>query len=157
MLIDVVRLALAKRVATFMCATALWLCGCATAGNGFDQEIGIASVPAAARVIVDGKKAGVTPLVLDLARRSDHQIRIELAGYTPQEVTLDRRVSRWGLGADALLVFQPWFDLVAIRFPYVLPLTAATVGGLDLALGGLFEFVPDHVTATLVPLPPTAK
>jgi hypothetical protein len=37
-------------------------------------------VPAAARVIVDGKEAGVTPLVVDLARRSDHQIRIELAG-----------------------------------------------------------------------------
>ena len=145
-----------KALTCFPCATAaaLLLCGCATMGNGFDQQIGIVSVPAAAHVIVDGKDSGVTPRVLNLSRDDSHQIRLEYPGYTPQELTLSRHLSRWGVVTDAQLVLHPFVLLLSLAFPYATPILIGSFVVVDVVTGGLFEFRQDHITATLVPVPP---
>ena len=44
------------------------LSGCALATKGLHQSVSIASSPAGATVLVDGREAGVTPLVARLPR-----------------------------------------------------------------------------------------
>jgi hypothetical protein len=41
------------------------------------------SRPAGARVFVDGKLAGTTPLLIDVVAVGDHAVRMELDGFNP--------------------------------------------------------------------------
>ena len=45
------------------------------------------SRPAGARVFVDGKLAGTTPLLLDAVNAGDHGVRLELDGFNPWTTT----------------------------------------------------------------------
>ena len=54
----------------------------ARAGNaGFIGTILVESRPSAARVVIDGREAGRTPLVVPNVRAGSHVVRIELEGY----------------------------------------------------------------------------
>lgn len=123
---------------------------CATIGNSSKQQVGIASVPAQAHVIVDGQDVGTTPLALELSRTSAHTIRIERAGYQPYQTTIGRRLSVWGVAVDVLVSIQPAY---AFKLDTFYPLLPLTLFGFDSYAGGLFELRNDHVTATLQPSP----
>lgn len=65
--------------------------GCATLLSGTTQQIRVKSKPAAARVLVNGNEVGVTPVTTRVSRWGFHRVRIELAGYEPYEVRLEKR------------------------------------------------------------------
>jgi hypothetical protein len=48
-----------------------------------------------AKIIVDGKEKGETPVELVLKRKQDHLIRIELDGYDPYEISIGRKKTPW--------------------------------------------------------------
>jgi hypothetical protein len=69
----------------------LFVCsGCATivTGGGPDQKVRISSEPTGARVTVDGTVRGQTPLSVELTRKDDHQVKVEMAGYAAHEQTI---------------------------------------------------------------------
>jgi len=72
-------------------AAALVLQGCATVVRGTSQKIPVTSTPVGAKVLVDGKDAGTTPLILKLKRRKPAVIRIEQEGYDPHEIRIERQ------------------------------------------------------------------
>jgi hypothetical protein len=79
------------RAAALIALAAVLLQGCATLVRGTSQKIPVTSVPAGARVLVDGKDAGTTPLLLKLKRKKPGVIRIEQVGYDPYEIRIERR------------------------------------------------------------------
>jgi len=89
-----------------------FLQGCVTLLGKRTQGVTVTARPAGARVLVDGRVEGVTPLGLRLAKRPPHVIRIEKDGYRPVEIRL-RTHKNWfpvifpnlfwaGLGLPAL-------------------------------------------------------
>ena len=71
---------------------------CATIMLSTEQEVGISSNPAGAKVTNNGLELGKTPLVVDLKRKNNHKIKIELEGYQPYEIPLVRKTSGWVFG-----------------------------------------------------------
>ena len=71
---------------------------CATIMQGSNQGIAVNSTPAGASVSVDGKPMGTTPTVLRLERRSAHTVRLEMQGYAPYEMQLEKKLSGWVWG-----------------------------------------------------------
>lgn len=103
--------------------------GCATIMHGTAQKIGISSAPSGARVAVDNRDFGVTPLFAELKRGDDHIVRIELDGYQKVELTVTKSVSGW-----------VWGNIL--------------IGGLiglaiDAASGGLYDLSPEQLNAEL--------
>lgn len=75
-------------------AALLALPGCATVKNGTSQLIPVSSVPSNARVYVDGKDMGATPLTLKIPREAaGHRIKIEAPGYMPSNIQLNTSTS----------------------------------------------------------------
>jgi hypothetical protein len=105
-----------------MAAGALLLQGCAVMARRPSQEIPVTSHPGGAKIIVNGKAMGVTPLNLKLARKKDHLIRIEKAGYVPLEI---KAVSQGSPG-------RPVFIMGNLNWGWV-----AAMPGAYLAAGGL--------------------
>lgn len=121
-------IARALRHATLIgCALALG--ACASVIHGTHQDVGISSAPTGARVSVDGQDKGDTPLVAHLARKENHLVRLELAGYKPYETTLTRSVSGW-----------VWGNIV------IGGLIGFAVDALD---GGLYKLTPEQVSGTM--------
>ena len=108
---------------------ALALGACASVMHGTHQDVGIASAPTGAKVSVDGQDKGNTPLVAHLARKQNHLVRLELAGYQPYETTLTRSVSGW-----------VWGNIV------IGGLIGLAVDAID---GGLYKLTPEQVSGTL--------
>ena len=79
-------------------AAVVGLAACATIMHGTDQDIGFSSNPTNAKVIIDGQPRGATPVVVKLARKDNHIVRMELDGYQPFEATLTRGTSGWVWG-----------------------------------------------------------
>ena len=71
---------------------------CASIMNGSNQGIAFSSTPVGAAITVDGKPMGTTPAVLRLARKDTHTVRLDLDGYAPYEMQLDRKMSGWVWG-----------------------------------------------------------
>ncbi|HWV57515.1 MAG TPA: PEGA domain-containing protein [Longimicrobiales bacterium] len=103
--------------------------GCATIMQGTTQAVGVSSQPAGARIRVNGTEFGVTPAVLQLKRKDNHVVVIELDGYQPYTATFTRSLSGWVLGN---LVFGGLIGLV-----------------VDAASGALYKLSPEQVAATL--------
>jgi len=76
---------------TLLAATVLLLQSCATIVQGTSQKIPVTSVPIGARVLVDGKDMGTTPLTLKLGKKKPRVIRIEKEGYHPHEIRIARK------------------------------------------------------------------
>src|SRR5690606_14191454 len=79
-------------------ACVLLLANCGTIMHGTTQGVSISSNPTNARVLVDGQPMGQTPATLDLKRKDNHTVRLELDGYQPYEVAISRGVSGWVAG-----------------------------------------------------------
>jgi len=106
---------MSRRLRPFLITVFLSVCflqGCVTLLGKRTQGVTVTARPAGARVLVDGRVEGVTPLGLRLAKRPPHVIRIEKDGYRPVEIRL-RTHKNWfpvifpnlfwaGLGLPAL-------------------------------------------------------
>lgn len=79
--------------------TVLALSGCATRTGGTGpQKIKVASDPPGATVIVDGRPCAMTPAVVHLDRKVEHQILLEKDGYMLAEADLKPRINPWIFG-----------------------------------------------------------
>lgn len=79
-------------------ASLLSAAACGTIVHGSNQSIGVNSTPAGANITVDGQSMGTTPATLTLARKNAHTLRLDLAGYAPYEMQLERKMSGWVWG-----------------------------------------------------------
>lgn len=103
--------------------------GCATIMQGTTQSVGISSTPTGAKVIIDDYDLGATPIVVELTRKDNHFIKIEMQGYELYETALTRSVSGWVWGN---IVFGGLIGLA-----------------IDAMSGGLYKLTPTEVNAVL--------
>lgn len=109
----------------------LLLAGCATIVHGTNESVAISSTPTHAQLFVDNAYIGSTPMIVKMARREKHTVRIELKGYQPYEMTLEPHFSGWAFGN---IIFG---------------------GGLFIGLavdaisGGLYQLTPDQINAEM--------
>ena len=122
---------IAKTATAFLLgfSTLTSLTSCATIMHGTRQSIGIASNPSNACIWVDKAYIGNTPLIVEMSRKDNHIVRIELDGYQPYEATFSRQVSGWVFGNIA---FGGFIGLA-----------------VDAVTGGLYMLTPDQVQAEL--------
>ena len=106
--------------------------GCASALSGTHKSVRVTSVPPGALVRLDGTTRGITPTVIHPSTRSDHAVRVELAGYEPHDVELVRR--------HQVLVAA---NVVNGLFPGT---------AFDAATGAVWTFRPKAIHAELMPL-----
>lgn len=105
--------------------------GCATILRGSSQDVGISSVPPGASVSIDYQPQGKTPLVAKLSRQDQHDVRIELPGYYPYEITIRRGLSTgWIIGS-----FIGGGGILGLA--------------IDIVSGSLYALSPEQVAATL--------
>lgn len=115
-------------MAVLLAASALT--GCATIVNGLNQNIPVVSTPPAAKVSVDGKEVGVTPMTLRVPREAaGHRIKLEAAGYMPSTIQLTTSTAG---------VF--WCNIIA--WPLFL---------IDLLDGAMYVFTPRRIDESLTP------
>ncbi len=72
--------------------------GCATWIDGPTEKIFVKSQPVGARVFLNGHAIGQTPLTTRVSRWGTHRVRIEMPGYKPFEVPLQKTVNDWASG-----------------------------------------------------------
>ena len=115
-------------------AAAGTLTGCATIVQGTDQRINVNSSPEGATVSVRGEQMGVTPTTLNLKRGRDYALLIELDGYDPITVNLDKE---FDFAPAALGNLFSWGILGLV---------------VDISNGAAYELSPDFVDANLAEL-----
>lgn len=73
--------------------------GCATVtGGARDPKVEVTSNPPGATVVVDGQPRGVTPAIVELSRKSDHEVVIQQASYETAVVPVKRQLNPWVFG-----------------------------------------------------------
>lgn len=102
------------------------------ASERFD-EVAVTTWPAGARVIVDGKEGGCTPLVLSLSREVVHVVTVELEGYLPKTAEVRPEVDWSILSRDVLGG----------------ALGAVVQGAVDLSTGEATRLTPSEIEWTL--------
>ncbi len=85
----------ASKLLLLIVAGAFLLQNCATIIKlgSTNQKVPVTSNPIGARIIVDGKEMGYTPLTLKLRSNKNHLIRVEKQGYDSLEIRINRKVS----------------------------------------------------------------
>ncbi len=86
--------------------------GCATVMNGPRQEIRVRSKPDAAQVFLNGRRIGTTPATAFVSRWGNHRVRIEMPGYQPYEVVLEKKFN--DNAAGNLLIGGVWIVVDAL-------------------------------------------
>ena len=77
----------------------LVMVGCATILQPGPDRIPVNSTPVqGAKVYLDGKLVATTPTVIDVPRKSECIIRVELEGYEPIEIDRDKSLNGWFVG-----------------------------------------------------------
>ena len=95
----------AKSLLIFFCS--LVPLSCASMMLGEHQRVPVSSEPVGADVYLNGELMGKTPIQLDVKRKvATTWIRIELEGYEPYTIPLERIQSGW-VFVD-LLLLAPW-------------------------------------------------
>ena len=107
----------------------LVIAACGTIMHGSMQDVSFTSAPAGAQVTVDTARLGPTPVVAKLRRKDRHVVRIELAGYQPFEMALQRKTDGWVWGN---ILFGGLIGLV-----------------VDASTGGMYKIEPAVVQASL--------
>jgi len=137
------------------------LTGCATIAGSREQSIYIDSMPNGATVTLNDVGAGVTPFRLTLLRKNPTAIiGIELEGFKPYVVELERKVNGWIWGNIILwgIIGMAIDRSTGAIFTYHLPESAETIetpeGGnhpkdVDLVISVVLELDP-KLTATKV-------
>lgn len=107
-----------KRILLALAVSGVFLCqSCATIMSGFrtSQIIPVTSNPVGAKIIVDGKKMGYTPLNLQLKRKKSHVIQIEKQGYNPLDIRITRKSSLLFEPISGNIIWGPIGSVVADR------------------------------------------
>ncbi|HPR65263.1 MAG TPA: PEGA domain-containing protein [Thermoanaerobaculia bacterium] len=102
---------------------------CASIMQGTRQDVGFSSNPSGAKITVDGQFMGVTPTVLELKRKKNHIVKLELEGFQPYEATLSRKVSGW-----------VWGNLVFGGIPGLI---------VDAITGGMYKLTPEQIQGVM--------
>jgi hypothetical protein len=105
----------ARNILAALTAVAFFSQGCATVTQNWGQKIPVTSSPMGAKIFVDGKERGETPMELALKRKQDHLIRIELEGYDPYEISIGRKKSPWKSIIGNLIIGGLPFGMAAER------------------------------------------
>ena len=106
------------------------LSSCATIVSGTRQSIGISSMPSTASIYVDKEFVGYTPLQVEMTRKDNHFVRIELEGYMPYEITISRKMNGWVFGN---IVFGGLIGLA-----------------VDAISGGIYKLTPEQIQTELL-------
>lgn len=116
----------------FLPAAVLLAClvsGCATVIHGSKQDVAIISEPRSATITIDGFNVGKTPYLARLSRKDIHLVKLELPGYQPYEVTINRKLDGWIFGNIVL------GGIVGIV--------------VDVATGSMYRLTPKDIDGTL--------
>jgi len=168
------------------CAAALLagmflLQNCATITKGTSRKVPVTSTPMGAKVIVDGKDKGTTPLTLKLRKARTHVIRIEKEGFNPHEIRIKRIGPPWyktsliWLGNSMLITpvavpvsraltkdihSDDFFEAYFMAIVYT-ALVQAAMGGIltaaDFTTGGPYSLKPDIIEIALSPAGETPR
>jgi hypothetical protein len=114
-------------------ASSLLISSCATLLNTTTQDIEVKSTPSGAKVTIDNKKFGLTPQVVNIERKKDHNIKIELDGYQAYETMVTTKISFWF-----------WGNICNGFIPGMV---------VDYFTGSMNTLLPDVIDAQLVPAP----
>jgi len=107
----------------------LSMASCSTIVNSPKQSIAITSNPTDAYVWVDQYYMGTTPLIVDMRRKDNHVVRIELEGFQPFEAVFSKRLSGWVFGNIAF---------------------GGIIGfAIDAITGSMYRLTPDQINAEL--------
>lgn len=103
--------------------------GCGTIIHGSTQQVSVASNPSGAQVEIDGLNKGTTPVTAELSRKDQHTVKLDLDGYEPYELIVNRKVSGWVAGN---IIFGGLIGLA-----------------VDAISGGMYKLDPAEVQAAL--------
>jgi len=121
-----------KAIGLILAATLLAsVSGCCTIISGTTQEIPVSSTPSGAKVQLDGKDVGTTPVTLTVPRSvtQAHTLLLMSDGYEPKTETLTPKLNGWY-----------WLNL---------PTTLFVGMFVDLIAGTTGRYAPGEVTITL--------
>ncbi|MDU1904207.1 MAG: PEGA domain-containing protein [Dysgonomonas sp.] len=79
-------------------ATIISFSSCATIISGSSQSVSFSSYPSNATVYDNNTRLGRKPVSAKLKRKDKHSIVIELDGYQPYELVLERKFNAWFIG-----------------------------------------------------------
>ena len=105
----------ARNILAALTALVFFSQGCATVTQKWGQDIPITSSPMGAKIFVDGKEKGETPMRITLKRKQSHLIRIEMEGYDPYEISIGRKKSPWRSVIGNLIIGGLPFGMAAER------------------------------------------
>ncbi len=118
----------------------LGLQSCATLFNTPSQKVEIITTPPNAKLVIDGKKFGTTPQVVNIERKNDHVIKIELDGYELYETQITTKLS-----------FYFWGNIFNGIIPGLI---------IDMFTGSMYDLFPEALNIQLQeakPQPSTKK
>lgn len=107
------------------------LSSCATVMHSTTQEIELKSQPPNANIIVDGKKFGTSPQLVNIDRGFNHVVKFQLEGYEDYETQVTRKISFW-FWLNALNGFIPGMVI-------------------DTFTGSMYNLLPDQIDVELTP------
>jgi hypothetical protein len=102
----------------------LSLTGCSTLVNGTRQEVNIDSKPKGASVFINNQSFGQTPTVAELQRDGNYTILLEMPGFEPYEIELDKK----------------WSTMFFVNIPVL-------GWAIDAVSGAMYKLTPDQVMA----------
>ena len=109
---------------------ALLFSSCASIVSGSKQNINFNSTPSGATVLVDDVNLGVTPVIAQLERiKKNQKVKIELQGYKPYELILNRKTNGWIWGN---ILFGGIIGII-----------------IDASSGAMYRLTPDQIKAQL--------
>lgn len=138
--------------------------GCATLTSGVTQDVRVKSRPKGARVFLNGKPIGVTPVTAVVSRWGWHRVRIEMPGFEPYEVRLEKHFN--GNAAGNLFIGGGWIVVDALTGAiYDLGVSPAAQRAMaelpwekgDPHRGEIFGRNPLYITTELQPTPASRK
>jgi hypothetical protein len=90
------------RFLALIVATVFLFQNCMTIIKGTSQKVPVTSNPMGARITIDAKEMGTTPLRIKLTKNRSHSIRAVMPGYNPLEIVIVRKVSGSSLALSVL-------------------------------------------------------
>jgi hypothetical protein len=86
--------------------------GCATIIDGPRQQVSVGSQPEGAKVFLNGRMIGTTPASLFVSRWGFHRLRVEMPGYKPVEIPLEKEFN--GNAVGNLVIGGVWIVIDAM-------------------------------------------
>jgi len=115
-----------------LCLSVVLITSCATITRGSHDKLTVLSEPSGANVVLSSGEKGVTPTKFVKSRRDNFTVTVSKAGYVPQTVNVESKVS--ATGGTAMAVGGP-------------------IGvGVDAVSGAYNSLYPNPVSVRLAPL-----